>query len=71
MSEEFKDVGLMTGDVTINPSSTVMIMTTEILRSMLYRGSELCREMAWVVFDEVKPSKTVTGGVFKLVLSES
>jgi len=31
----------------------VMIMTTEILRSMLYRGSELCREMAWVVFDEV------------------
>merc|ERR1719253_1799096 len=53
LSEEFQDVGLMTGDVTINPQSTCMIMTTEILRSMLYRGSELCREMAWVVFDEV------------------
>jgi ATP-dependent RNA helicase DOB1 len=30
-----------------------MVMTTEILRSMIYRGSELMREMAWVVFDEV------------------
>lgn len=53
LQDEFKDVGLMTGDVTINPHASVMIMTTEILRSMLYRGSEVCREMAWVVFDEV------------------
>ncbi len=36
-SAEFKDVGLMTGDITINPESTLLIMTTEILRSMLYR----------------------------------
>ena len=41
MYEEFQDVGLMTGDVTINPSASVIIMTTEILRSMLYRGSEV------------------------------
>lgn len=53
LQDEFKDVGLMTGDVTINPHATCMIMTTEILRSMLYRGSEVCREMAWVVFDEI------------------
>ena len=53
MADQFKDVGLMTGDVTINPNASCMIMTTEILRSMLYRGSEICREMAWVVFDEV------------------
>lgn len=53
MQDEFKDVGLMTGDVTINPHASIMIMTTEILRSMLYRGSDVCREMAWVVFDEV------------------
>jgi len=53
LQDEFKDVGLMTGDVTINPHASVMIMTTEILRSMLYRGSEVCREMAWVIFDEV------------------
>lgn len=39
--EEFRDVGLVTGDVTINPTASVLIMTTEILRNMLYRGSEV------------------------------
>ena len=87
--EEFQDVGLMTGDVTINPTASCLVMTTEvqymqsscllmnyyinccctcrsklkfwcyllfifqILRSMLYRGSEIMREVAWVVFDEI------------------
>jgi ATP-dependent RNA helicase DOB1 len=51
--EEFGDVGLMTGDVTINPTASCLVMTTEILRSMLYRGSEIMRELAWVVFDEI------------------
>lgn len=46
LSEEFADVGLMTGDITINPEATALVMTTEILRSMLYRGSELMREVA-------------------------
>eukprot|EP00397_Hematodinium_sp_SG-2012_P008434 GEMP01008494.1.p1 GENE.GEMP01008494.1~~GEMP01008494.1.p1 ORF type:complete len:1009 (+),score=176.13 GEMP01008494.1:21-3047(+) len=63
MSDEFKDVGLMTGDVTINPNATIIIMTTEILRSMLYRGSELVRECAWVVFDEVHYMKDRERGV--------
>lgn len=52
-SEEFTDVGLMTGDVTINPNASCLIMTTEILRSMLYRGSEITREVGWVIFDEI------------------
>lgn len=43
----------MTGDITINPTATALVMTTEILRSMLYRGSELMREVAWVIYDEV------------------
>lgn len=30
-----------------------MIMTTEILRSMLYRGSDLIRDVEFVIFDEV------------------
>ena len=30
MYEEFQDVGLMTGDVTINPNASVIIMTTEV-----------------------------------------
>ena len=51
--EEFGDVGLMTGDVTINPSASCLVMTTEILRSMLYRGSEVMREVSWVIFDEI------------------
>ena len=38
-------VGLMTGDVTINPGAPLLVMTTEILRSMLYRGSEIMREV--------------------------
>ena len=43
--EEFRDVGLMTGDVTINPSASCLVMTTEILRSMLLRGSDVVCEV--------------------------
>ncbi|XP_024395394.1 DExH-box ATP-dependent RNA helicase DExH9 [Physcomitrium patens] len=53
MLEEFTDVGLMTGDVTISPNASCLVMTTEILRSMQYRGSEVNREVAWIIFDEV------------------
>ena len=63
LAEEFKDVGLMTGDVTINPSATCLVMTTEILRSMLYRGSEVMREVAWVIMDEVHYMKDKDRGV--------
>nr|XP_043625192.1 DExH-box ATP-dependent RNA helicase DExH9 [Erigeron canadensis] len=51
--EEFSDVGLMTGDVTIDPNASCLVMTTEIWRSMQYKGSELTREVAWIIFDEV------------------
>lgn len=51
--EEFSDVGLMTGDVTIEPNASCLVMTTEIWRSMQYKGSEIVREVAWVIFDEV------------------
>eukprot|EP00250_Pteridium_aquilinum_P006887 c16713_g1_i1 orf=90-3122(+) len=53
LSEEFSDVGLMTGDVTISENASCLVMTTEILRSMQYRGSEVMREVAWIIFDEV------------------
>uniref|UniRef100_A0A8C7X4H9 SKI2 subunit of superkiller complex n=1 Tax=Oryzias sinensis TaxID=183150 RepID=A0A8C7X4H9_9TELE len=49
----FKDVGLLTGDVQLSPESACLIMTTEILRSMLYNGSEVIRDLEWVIFDEV------------------
>lgn len=63
LTEEFGDVGLMTGDVTINPNANCIVMTTEILRSMIYRGSELLREVAWVIFDEVHYMQVRTGGL--------
>lgn len=63
LQEEFQDVGLMTGDITINPEATCLVMTTEILRSMLYRGSELMREVAWVIYDEVHYMRDSERGV--------
>ena len=53
LSEEFGSVGLMTGDVTLNENAPCVVMTTEILRSMLFRGSDVLREVSWVIFDEV------------------
>ncbi|EGF78636.1 hypothetical protein BATDEDRAFT_20298 [Batrachochytrium dendrobatidis JAM81] len=61
--QEFGDVGLMTGDVTINPGASCLVMTTEILRSMLYRGSEVMREVAWVIFDEIHYMRDKARGV--------
>ncbi|XP_055750670.1 SKI2 subunit of superkiller complex protein-like isoform X1 [Salvelinus fontinalis] len=49
----FGDVGLLTGDVQLSPEASCLIMTTEILRSMLYNGSEVIRDLEWVIFDEV------------------
>ncbi|CAJ0932957.1 unnamed protein product, partial [Mesorhabditis belari] len=49
----FEEVGLITGDIQLFPEAFCLIMTTEILRSMLYNGSEIIRELEWVIFDEV------------------
>lgn len=49
----FKDVGLITGDFQINETASCLIMTTEILRSMLYCGSDVTRDVEYVIFDEV------------------
>ncbi|XP_017775290.1 PREDICTED: helicase SKI2W [Nicrophorus vespilloides] len=49
----FKDVGLITGDFQINQTASCLIMTTEILRSMLYCGSDVTRDLEYVIFDEV------------------
>ncbi|CAF1725516.1 unnamed protein product [Brassica oleracea var. botrytis] len=61
--EEFSDVGLMTGDVTIDPNASCLVMTTEILRSMQYKGSEVMREVAWIIFDEVHYMRDSERGV--------
>jgi antiviral helicase SKI2 len=51
--EKFKDVGILTGDVSINPDSQCLIMTTEILQSSLYKTSNLLNMVDYVIFDEV------------------
>ncbi|WP_313676672.1 RNA helicase [Mycolicibacterium sp.] len=46
-------IGLLTGDQSINGDAPVVVMTTEVLRNMLYAGSETLRALAYVVMDEV------------------
>jgi ATP-dependent RNA helicase HelY len=46
-------VGLLTGDNTINGEADVVVMTTEVLRNMLYAGSDTLRRLGYVVMDEV------------------
>src|SRR6478735_4620567 len=46
-------VGLLTGDTSINGEAPVVVMTTEVLRNMLYAGSETLDDLGFVVMDEV------------------
>ncbi|HEY0119692.1 MAG TPA: DEAD/DEAH box helicase [Cellulomonas sp.] len=46
-------VGLLTGDVTVNGEADVVVMTTEVLRNMLYAGSGTLTGLGFVVMDEV------------------
>ncbi|MEV6850896.1 DEAD/DEAH box helicase [Actinoplanes sp. NPDC051411] len=46
-------VGLLTGDNAINGDAPVVVMTTEVLRNMLYSGSASLKGLAYVVMDEV------------------
>jgi ATP-dependent RNA helicase HelY len=46
-------VGLLTGDNAINGDAPVIVMTTEVLRNMLYAGSPALKGLGYVVLDEV------------------
>ncbi|KAI9046942.1 hypothetical protein LZ554_009017 [Drepanopeziza brunnea f. sp. 'monogermtubi'] len=59
----FDEVGILTGDVQIAPEASCLIMTTEILRSMLYRGADLIRDVEFVIFDEVHYVNDLERGV--------
>ena len=47
------EVGLLTGDTNINGSARIVVMTTEVLRNMLYADSPALRGLRYVVMDEV------------------
>ena len=46
-------IGLLTGDNAINPQAPIVVMTTEVLRNMLYVGSDALAGLGYVVMDEV------------------
>ncbi|MGB4836138.1 MAG: DEAD/DEAH box helicase, partial [Nostocoides sp.] len=48
-----ENVGLLTGDSSINGEAPVVVMTTEVLRNMMYAGSPALRGLGFVIMDEV------------------
>jgi ATP-dependent RNA helicase HelY len=48
-----EQVGLLTGDNTINGEAPIVVMTTEVLRNMIYAGSRTLMGLGYVVMDEV------------------
>ncbi|GAA1845313.1 DEAD/DEAH box helicase [Microbacterium koreense] len=46
-------VGLLTGDTNINGNARIVVMTTEVLRNMIYADSSALRGLRFVVMDEV------------------
>ncbi|MDD3987439.1 MAG: DEAD/DEAH box helicase, partial [Candidatus Omnitrophica bacterium] len=51
---QFKDnIGILTGDVSLNPFAPVLIMTTEILRNKILDEPASLDKYSWVIFDEI------------------
>src|SRR5437868_7593564 len=62
-------VGLLTGDNAVNSEAPIVVMTTEVLRNMLYVGSSTLRDLAYVVMDEVHYlGDRFRGGVWEEVI---
>ncbi len=47
------NIGILTGDVSINPDAAVLIMTTEIFRNKILDEPESLNKYSWVIFDEI------------------
>jgi ATP-dependent RNA helicase HelY len=48
-----ENVGLLTGDTSINGDAPIVVMTTEVLRNMIYSRAASLERLGWVVLDEV------------------
>jgi len=46
-------IGILTGDVSINPAAPVLIMTTEIFRNKILDEADSLSHYAWIIFDEI------------------
>ena len=53
MKNRFDSVGILTGDIKLNPDADCIIMTTEILRNKLDNESEFFDNVGCVIFDEI------------------
>ena len=55
LSEKYGEskVGLLTGDTSINSEAQIVVMTTEVLRNMIYSNSSTINDLKYVVMDEV------------------
>jgi len=52
--QEFQDnIGILTGDVSINPDAAVLIMTTEIFRNKVLDEPQSLKKYSWIIFDEI------------------
>ncbi len=52
--DNFKDhIGILTGDVTINPAAPILIMTTEIFRNKALEENTNINNYSWIIFDEI------------------
>ncbi|EKD28844.1 MAG: hypothetical protein ACD_79C00185G0002 [uncultured bacterium] len=55
-------VGIVTGDVSLNPYAQILIMTTEIFRNRLLEGESFYEYKEWVIFDEIHYLDDVSRG---------
>ena len=46
-------IGILTGDVSINPEAAILIMTTEIFRNKVLEESQSLKDYSWIIFDEI------------------
>jgi superfamily II RNA helicase len=46
-------IGILTGDVSINPQAPILIMTTEIFRNKVLEEAATLDEYSWIIFDEI------------------
>jgi len=53
-SKQFPEqTGIVTGDVSVNPSAPLLILTTEIFRNRLFSETTTSKDYSWVIFDEI------------------
>jgi superfamily II RNA helicase len=48
-----ESIGILTGDVSLNPDAAVLIMTTEIFRNKILDEPESLKKYSWIIFDEI------------------